>query len=325
MVPAPAAPARPAVPGPGLGTLGWAELRFRAMGTDVHLAVLTEDPTLLIDARARIEDLEERWSRFRPDSLLSRLNRASGHAVVVDDETFDLIVTAVDAWHGSGHRFDPTVHDAMVQAGYDRPFDRIGTGPGPSPDPGPRPSRGCADIVLDRGSRGVTLPAGTHLDLGGIGKGRAADLVGADLLVAGAHSALVNLGGDLRIVGALAEGHAFPIAIDDPRDPRRSVTQVHLATGALATSSRARRRWAVGSEERHHLIDPATGTPATTDVRAVTVITQEATEAEILAKVALVAGLDDGLGILRSAGVPGLLITDDGSSHRVGGFEEHER
>ena len=113
------------------GTVGWSEARFRAMGTDVHLAVLGEDPTLLDQARQRIEELEARWSRFRPDSLLSRINAAAGQPVAVDDETFDLITTAIGAWHGTGHRFDPTVLDAVVAAGYDRSFDQIGTGPGP--------------------------------------------------------------------------------------------------------------------------------------------------------------------------------------------------
>ena len=325
MAPQPQAQDRPIVPGADPGTIGWTELRFRAMGTDVHLAVLTEDPTLVMDARRRIDELEARWSRFLPDSLLSRLNRASGHTVLVDDETFDLIATAIRAWHGTGHRFDPTVHDAMVQAGYDRPFDQIGTGPGPAPGSAPLPSPGCAGIVLDPASRGVTLPAGTHLDLGGIGKGRTADLVGADLLIAGAHSALVNLGGDLRIVGGLPEGNAFPIAIDDPLDAERSATVVELAVGALATSSLARRHWQVAGEERHHLIDPSTGAPAETDLVAVTVITHETTEAEILAKVALAAGLDAGRDLLHTAGAAGLLVSDDGTHHRVGGFEEHER
>ncbi len=204
----------------------------------------------------------------------------------------------------------------MVQAGYDRSFDQIGTGPGPAPGPVPLPPPGCAGIVLDPVSRSVTLPVGTHLDLGGIGKGRTADLVAVDLLIGGAQSALVNLGGDLRIAGGLADGDAFSIAIDDPADAETPATVVDLVTGALATSSRARRRWTVDGEERHHLIDPATGAPARTDVAAVTVITHEATDAEIVAKAALVAGLDDGLDLLRDARVAALLITADRTRHR---------
>jgi len=321
----PSVPESPATLQGVAGTVGWSEARFRAMGTDVHLAVLGVDPTLLDQARQRIEDLEQRWSRFRPDSLLSGLNDAGGRPVLVDDETFDLITTAVAAWHGTGHRFDPTILDAVIDAGYDRTFEQLGTGSGLAPGAVPLPPPGCADILLDPTSRTVTLPVGTHLDLGGIGKGRTADLVAVDLLIGGAQSALVNLGGDLRIGGGLAEGDAYSIAIDDPADPENPATVVDLVAGALATSSRARRHWTVDGEERHHLIDPATGAPARTDVAAVTVIAHEATEAEIMAKAALVAGVDEGLELLADARVAALLITADRTRHRVGDFEEHER
>src|SRR5689334_16393053 len=96
--------------------LTWSELRFRAMGTDVHLSALG-DPGLLVDARARIEDLERRWSRFLVDSELSRLNRAAGRPVAVDDETFSLVALAVHAWRETGGRFDPTVLDAVCAEG----------------------------------------------------------------------------------------------------------------------------------------------------------------------------------------------------------------
>ena len=307
---------------PALGSIGWAELRFRAMGTDVHLAVLGDDPTLLIDARRRIDELEQRWSRFLPDSLLSRLNRSDERGLLVDLETYDLLTTAIEAWHGTAHRFDPTVHDAVVRAGYDRTFDQIGTGSGPTPDPVPTP--GCEGIQRDPDLLRVTLPPGTHLDLGGIGKGRTADLVADDLLRAGARSALVNLGGDLRIAGELPAGGEFTIAIEDPLDLHGSATVVRLGAGALATSSRARRRWTVDGEERHHLIDPTTGAPARSGVAAVTVIADEATRAEILAKAALVAGLDEGPTLLEDAEVAALVIDDDGGRHRVGDVAEYE-
>jgi thiamine biosynthesis lipoprotein len=312
---------------PDVKALGWTELRFRAMGTDVHLAVLADDPTLLIDARRRIDELEDRWSRFRPDSLLSRLNRADGEGLLLDPETFDLLTAAVEAWSRTGHRFDPTVFDAVIRAGYDRTFDEIGTGSGPAPDPVPLPSSptpGCAGIELDPVLLRVTLPPGTHLDLGGIGKGRTADLVAEELVRSGARSVLVNLGGDLRIAGEVPAGGSFTVAVEDPLDLARSAAVVRLGPGALATSSRARRRWTVDGEERHHLIDPATGAPARSGVAAVTVIADTAMEAEVLAKAALVAGLQEGTGLLADAAVDALLVDDDGGRHRIGDFAEFE-
>ena len=81
----------------------------------------------------------------------------------------------------------------------------------------------------------------------------------------------------------------------------------------------------MAGEDRHHLIDPATGAPARTDVAAVTVIAPEAPNAEIVAKAALVAGLDAGLELLRDARVAALVITEGRAQHRIGGFAGHER
>lgn len=307
-----------------LTTIGWDELRFRAMGTHVHLAALGDDPRLLAEARERIDALEDRWSRFRPDSVLSRLNRAEGAQVEVDQLTFDLLVTAVGAWHRTGHRFDPTILDALEAAGYDRSFELLGTGPGPAPGPVPRPP-GCAGIHLDPARSAVALPPGVRLDLGGIAKGRTADLVAAELVAAGARSAMVNLGGDLRIAGEQPDGGAFTIVVEDPADTRRVLTTVDLGPGALATSSSARRRWTVGGEARHHLIDPATGRSADQGLASVTVIADEATKAEVLAKATLVAGPKAGSRLLADEPVAALLVTDTGVRRRVGGFEGFER
>ena len=188
----------------------------------------------------------------------------------------------------------------------------------------PLPALGCVGIELDPDLLRVTLPPGTHLDLGGIGKGRTADLVAEDLLRAGARSALVNLGGDLRIVGDLPPGSEFSIAIEDPFDVGGSATTVRLGHGALATSSRARRRWTVAGEEQHHLIDPATGAPALSGVAAVTVLAATTTEAEVLAKAALVAGVDEGIDLLDDAAAAALLVDDDGDQYRVRDFAGFE-
>src|SRR5690242_3981796 len=94
------------------------------MGTDAHVSVFG-DSGLLVQARSRIDDLERRWSRFLPDSELSRLNRAAGHPVAVDEETFSLIALAVHAWRETGGRFDPTVLDAVCAEGYDRSFEQL--------------------------------------------------------------------------------------------------------------------------------------------------------------------------------------------------------
>src|SRR4029453_16270173 len=126
------------------------------MGTHAHVTAFTADLTVLDRARARIDDLESRWSRFLPDSALNRLNRAAGRPVEVDEDTSAVVAAAGDEWWRTAGRFDPTVADAVVRAGYDRSFEAIGE---VVAEPG-RPSPGCAGIELDRDQRRGGAPAG---------------------------------------------------------------------------------------------------------------------------------------------------------------------
>src|SRR5689334_15520064 len=95
------------------------------MGTMAHVVVTGGSADLLDLAEARIEELESRWSRFRPDSELCRLNTAAGAPTVVSRDTALLIEHCIEAWTRTAGLFDPTVHDAMVANGYDRTFDAI--------------------------------------------------------------------------------------------------------------------------------------------------------------------------------------------------------
>ena len=90
------------------------------MGTDAHIVVVGATPDHARRAVDRVADLERRWSRFRPDSEISQLNRNAGWPTIVSAETFELVAAAVNAWSATNGRFDPTVLQAMVANGYDR-------------------------------------------------------------------------------------------------------------------------------------------------------------------------------------------------------------
>ena len=91
--------------------------------------------------------------------------------------------------------------------------------------------------------------------------------------------------------------------------------RVGLTEGGLATSATSRRRWRVGSEERHHVIDPSTGRPARTGVATATVIAPRAVDAETLATAALLDGGNDGIDLLARHHASGLIVDDDGNRH----------
>ncbi len=291
------------------------ELRFAAMGTWAHIVAVGGPDGAAERARDRIAGLEARWSRFRPDSEVSRLNRSGGRPLTVSSDTVLLVRLALSGWSATGGRFDPTALGPLIDAGYDRPFEwLVGTA---AARPSCGMSMGAAGIVVDERIGTVALPPGAGFDPGGIGKGLAADLTVASMLAEGATGACVSLGGDLRAEGRAPGGGPWVVDVSDPFDDGGpAVATLSFDAGGLATSSPMQRRWTVGGEVRHHLIDPATARPAATDVAAVTVITGDAWRAEVLATAAVLAGVGGAAAVLETAGATGLVVDGRGGVHR---------
>jgi thiamine biosynthesis lipoprotein len=275
--------------------------RFHAMGTDVELFLAAASgpaaDQALAGAEAEFERVEALLSRFRDDSELSQLNREG--RIEAGDDLLAVTELALDARERTGGRFDPTVHDALVAAGYDRTFEAV------APDgPADAAAARCGGRVRITGST-IELEPGTRLDFGGIGKGYTVDRAAAILSAAG--PALVDAGGDIAAVGR-----------PDALGWRVGVEQMTLAleNAAVATSGRDRRRWVRDGQERHHLIDPATARPAASDLLRVSVVADTAVEAEVLAKSLFLAGERAAL----AENVPAVLVTADGRTVIAGGL-----
>jgi FAD:protein FMN transferase len=268
---------------------------FPAMGTQVEL-LLDAEPSAgsevaLARAEREFERLEALLSRFRPDSELSALNR-TGRL----DAGFDLVAVtrlAVEARERTGGLFDPTVHDALVAAGYDRTFAEV------EPDGRAGGPRRCAGSVRVDGCR-IEVEPGFRLDLGGIAKGYAVD--NAARLLGAAGPCLVNAGGDLA-----CRGREWPVGLETADGP----LTLALEDGAVATSGRDRRRWRRDGAEAHHLIDPATGSPAAGPYLRVTVVAPTAVDAEVQAKAVFLGAEPTG---------PAVLVTADGRTVLTGGL-----
>ena len=273
---------------------------FRAMGTDIELALDGDDSTESWRAMARaeleIERLELMLSRFIEGSDLSRLNLAG--CLVAPPELVQIVITAMGLRGETGGLFDPTVHDAMLAAGYDRPFDTM---PPEDLRASLAPAEGGGAVACDPATGFVMLGAGTRLDLGGIAKGFAADRA-ADLL-GEIGPCVVNLGGEVVV-----RGGPWPIGIESDTQP----LVIALVEGAVATSGRDRRRWTGGGREHHHVIDPRTGCPADTDLLRATVIAAAGARADALATALLVAGRDRALAMVERLGLAAILQTPDG-------------
>ncbi len=287
------------------------------MGSDAQVIVVGGAPALAAYARSRIDALEARWSRFRPDSEVSELNRNAGDAVRVSADTLVLVRRALDAWNLTGGLFDPTVLGDVLRAGYDRSLDaRAPFANGGSSDL----ALGAAGIVLDGDT--VRLPAGTGFDPGGLGKGLAADLVVHELHERGASGTCVNLGGDVRVAGTGPYGGDWTIALNHPA-AREPLGRVGIRDGGIATSTTLRRRWHVEGQVRHHIIDPTTGRPGTSDITFATVVAGSAWAAEALATAIVLRGKPSHFDVLAATGAEAVAVDEHGCIDASFGFAHY--
>jgi thiamine biosynthesis lipoprotein len=297
--------------------------QLHAMGTTAELLVVGGAGDLLVEwAVGRLVALEASWSRFLPESELCRLDQRAGTGpVAVSTEMADAIGRALSLWYVTDGRFDPTVRRSLEANGYDRTF-RLVAPAGPALAAGPVPAPGCEGIRLDHVHSTVSIPTGVSLDLGGVGKGLAADLVATGLVERGASGACVSLGGDVRVAGRGPDGGDWVIEVEDPLDESGVLCSRRLVDQAIVTSTTRFRRWTRGGAVLHHIIDPETGAPAHHGVTAVVAMGDAAWWAEGVAKAALVAGVDDGIALLERLGVAAVIVDDLGDRHPTSYWEQ---
>ncbi len=297
---------------------GMSREQFRAMGTTITLLLPEAQQTA---GSAAVKELFAEWeqtlSRFRPESELSQLNQHAGGLVIVSKLLFDVIMEALAAAEATDGLYDPTLLQQLTQLGYDRTFDAL---PSVQPETTYHGLAGGAwrSIHVQPEIRCVALPAGVHLDFGGIAKGMAVDAALERLQEIGIQTALVNAGGDLAVRGLPPEADHWSIAIAG-KDISWALPLHH---GAIATSGIARRHWLQGGEQRHHLLDPRTGLPVSNGLWSVSAVAGRCIQAEISAKVAFILGSEDGKAFFVRHQLAGLFVNADGTWEVAGRWPE---
>ena len=299
---------------------GVADIAFTSMGCDMR--ILVEDGershTAARAARLRLESIDARLSRFRPDSELSRLNADPRPEVPASPLLRAAVRAALRAAERSGGLVDPTLLPDLEHAGYRHSLTGI-TRAGLAGALAEAPARARARAREERLWRAIRVddrrgtisrPPGLRIDTGGTTKGLAADIAAKRL--GGRH--VVDCGGDLRLDAG--PGDAFEVRVEHPLT-RDVAETVEVRRGAIATSGPGRRLWRrADGRVAHHLIDPATGAPAWTGLISATALAPTALEAETLAKVAFLSGPAGARRALARDG--GVLIHDDGTVERTG-------
>lgn len=301
-------------------------MEFRAMNTTILLAAEGERAMEGMQAvKVFINDCEQRFSRFLPESELSTLNHSAGDWHTISDDLMDMLQLSMKYYFETRGLFDPSILTDLKWTGYDRSMDEIrANGEYSSPLASKRTSKPAFhEITFDSAHNKVRLPRGMEVDLGGIAKGWIVEKA-AQLLNTYSEACAVSAGGDMLLIGCPSDGMDWDVALEDPRDPSQMLSQLHVGSGAVATSSVMKRTWSQGEKVRHHLIDPRTGESAMTDWLSVTVISPDVVTAEVYAKAILIGG-DGQLQNLLSTRPELIFIAVDPNGNLLGSpnYKEH--
>ena len=280
--------------------------KFQAMGSYVEIALLGNSKQLAY-ARHRINLLESKWSRFLPYSEISQLNNAQGQKIDVSADTIDLLEKGLEGFELSNGVFDPTIYGAILRAGYDRSFEEIRDSKenfGQENDF----KRGMKSLKFF-GKNTVQLDKNVGFDPGGIGKGLTADKVAKELRELGAAAVMINMGGDLRIVNDSDSHLSFDVDICDADE--KIIESIVLVSGALATSTTQKRRWALNIDgeilAQQHIIHPFEDVDFEIQNNLVSVIGDEAYKCEILCKELLLSSRQNQFELVDDLGYSALV------------------
>jgi FAD:protein FMN transferase len=302
---------------------------FHAMGSPGALAIHGGSANLAGEALAKIQQREAQWSRFLPLSELNRINASSRFEGNISSDLYDALKLAKRLWIATNGLFDPSILRALLTAGYNQSFEKIRTQITATPvlpegikrgvlsfestEPQKMPAQPSFADLRFHDDFAIEVPAGISIDLGGLGKGLTSDWICDWLMNAGALGCCLSLGGDVKCAGFGPNEGNWSIGVEHPFDSASHFQTLHGTDLAVVTSTSLVRQWKHNGVPMHHLIDPATQQPSTSDVVAVTAIGSSAGWAEGIAKAALLSGRHRCIETLEAGGITGWAFLNDGS------------
>lgn len=268
-------------------------------------------------AFAEIARLEEVFSSYKTDSDISRISKAAGSMVSVSPEAVEVINKALYVSEISAGAFDPTVGVLSKLWGYSGEGGKV---PSKKEVSVLLPFVNHKDIIVDETALKAGLKRkGMVLNLGGVAKGYIVMRAVEVLKNNGVKRGIIHAGGDMAV---FQEGKDVPfiIGIQHPRE-KRLLGEAHVYSGAVATSGDYERFFEKDGVRYHHILDPATGLPATRS-RSATIIAEDPTMADALSTAVFVMGAEKGMELIeRLDGVEGVIVDSEGKVFTSSGFK----
>lgn len=302
----------------GCGAQKQASQDFYAMDTVMNITAYGKDAdAAVVECVQYINGLEEKISRTREESEIAALNRADGEMTELSEQTADILSDALTIANRTEGAFDPTVAPLSD-------LWKIGTEEARIPKK--KEIQEALQTVgyqnVAQNGTSVTMLAGTRIDLGGIGKGYAADHVVEILKEHGVSRALVSLGGNVYAVGSKEKGLNWTIAITDPDDEQLYLGTLSVSDTSVVTSGDYERYFEKDGKRYCHIFDSKTGYPAETDLRSVTVVSSNSTEADGYTTALFVMGHDKAVEFCEEHEIQAVLVRDDHTVYVTDGLKD---
>lgn len=263
----------------------------------------------------RLREIDDRMSANREDTEIAAVNEAAGRSPVrVSEDTFHVVRKALEHARISDGAFDPTVGPIVRLWSIGMEGERV---PEDHEIRAALPLVDWRSVILDEGATTIFLPRrGMRLDLGAIAKGYAADEAARILTERRVRAAVLDLGGNILVLGRKPDGTPWRVGVQNPFDKRGSfIGIVSMDAGTVVTSGIYERYFERDGRQYHHILDTKTGKPVESDLVSVTVIAESSIDADALSTALFVLGRERGMALIRT--LPGIEAVYVDSQKRV--------
>lgn len=295
------------------------DLTYTDMLFDTVIKIQILDPadeSILDGLKKLCEKYDTMFSATNTDSELYKLNHANGQPFTVSSETANLIQEGIHYSELSGGAFDLTIESVSALWNFKADKPTV-----PSSDAIAQAVSHVDYTKVDIQDNTVTLEdPEAGIDLGAIAKGYIADQVKTYLKKQGIKHAIINLGGNVDVIGTKPDGSKYNIGIQKPFDESgEAITSVQLKDQTVVTSGIYERYFKKNGKLYHHILDPRTGYPCENNLYSVSIITDSSTKADALSTTCFLLGYEKGMELIQSMdGVEAIFITDDEKVHKIG-------
>ena len=270
-------------------------------------------------AKEEIERLDALLSTGSNQSEISLLN--SNKTGQISEDTQYLLERSLDIYRETNGAFDITIYPIMRAWGFTGEEQKI-------PDSAELENLlklvDASKLQYDAATHILTLPEGVEIDFGGIAKGYTSQRVAQIMQEYEISSAIMNLGGNVQLVGTKNDGSPWKVAIKSPNEQEEYLGVLSAQNKAVITSGGYERYFEENGTKYHHIIDPKTGMPAYNGLQSVTIISEDGTLADGLSTALYVMGTDKAIQFWRnhSAEFDAILYTEDGTLYATQGIAD---